>query len=193
MRAVSDRFVDRTPAVLKDGSFFERFDWPNIGLVLLFLQERRLKEGCRGVQNRRVAGHGYVVADRVRKPEQIVRTAATNAGSGWLMPPMLYVSLGELPRSGPQNHFARGLRRRVDQGQGILQLIPEAVGSARLIQRRTAPDTTAQGLIEQPAIHQEVDGKHRSLDLNGSQQGIPPFPSLLDCLLHVAGIAIARQ
>ena len=147
-----------------------------------------MKRRC-GIQNLRVAGDVHVVAYRKWKPQQIVRAPGANTCSGRQMPPMLHVSFDELPRSSAQNHLARDIRRRIDKCQRILQLVTKPISAARLIQSGTSPDAAAQRLVEQPAIHQEIDGKHRRLDLNRGQESIPPTPRGRESLFNVCCVA----
>ncbi len=98
---------------------------------------------------------------------------------------MLHVSFDELPGSGLQDHLSRDIRRGIDKRQRILQLVAKAIRAARLIQSGSPPDPAAQRLIEQPAIHHEIHGQHRRLDLNCGQEAIPPLASLRERLLDV--------
>ena len=59
------------------------------------------------------------------------------------------------------------------QGHHILQLVAEAVGAARLIERGTPPDAAGERLVEQPAIEQQVHGGIGRLDLHSTQNLFP--------------------
>ena len=46
------------------------------------------------------------------------------------MPPVLHVALRELARGGPQDVLSRQLRRRRQERDGVLELVPEPVRAA---------------------------------------------------------------
>ena len=65
------------------------------------------------VQNRVIPGDLDIAPNRVGEPQQIVRTAGSNAEAGFGMPPVLHIALGELTRCRQQNVRVGQLRRRV--------------------------------------------------------------------------------
>ena len=65
---------------------------------------------------------------------------------------MQHVACFKLIVGAAYNMGARQIRAGVDQRHHILQLVAEAIGPARLIERRTTPGTASQRLIEQPAV-----------------------------------------
>ena len=73
------------------------------------------------------------------------------------MPPVLDVAFDELPRRGQQQMRAAEIRPRVEQRQHVLQLIAEAERAARLVRAAPRPDAAAERLIQQPAIHDQVE------------------------------------
>jgi hypothetical protein len=75
------------------------------------------------------------------------------------------------------------------KGHDILQLITESVRTAGLIKSRTAPESTAQSLIKQPAIEQKVRGKFRRLHFDRAQESVPPLAGFFECGFDVGGIA----
>jgi len=75
-----------------------------------------------------------------------------------------------------QQLLAGQFRVVIEQGGGILQLIAEAESPTRLVERRAAPQPTAQGLIGQPAVDHQIERRRWSLDLHGAQ---PVSPEVL--------------
>jgi hypothetical protein len=65
---------------------------------------------------------------------------------------VLHVPLLELVSGGAKEMGARSPRRLVNDGTDILQLIPEAVGAAALIQRGPAEDPAGERLVGGPAV-----------------------------------------
>ena len=125
----------------------------------LILHERRRGEISGGrIQNGSVARFPDIFAERVRQPQEVVaapgadalvpQPGAVNTG----MPPVLDVALIELVGGGAQEMGARRLGRLVHNGADILQLIPEAVSAAALIQRGPRKDAACQRLIGGPAV-----------------------------------------
>ena len=60
---------------------------------------------------------------------------------------MLHVAFDELMRRGAQQMGARELRGAHRQRHAVLQLIPEPVGAAGLVERGAPPDPARQRLI----------------------------------------------
>ena len=73
------------------------------------------------------------------------------------MPPVLHVPLAELPRGGAQDLLAQHLAPRHREGHGVLELVAEAEGAPRLIEGGARLDAAGEGLIEEPAVDQEVE------------------------------------
>ena len=77
-------------------------------------------------------------------------------------------------RAAARRICAAGLAgRAVDQGHHVLELVAEAVGAARLVERRPAPDAAAQHLVEQPAVEQQVERRVGRLHLDGAEDRVP--------------------
>jgi hypothetical protein len=73
----------------------------------------------------------------------------------------------------------------------ILQLVAIAKGPARLVQRRTSPDTAREILVQQPAVEKQVHGPDRvSGPGSVAQQLIPEASDLLPGGLYLRGVAI---
>jgi hypothetical protein len=91
------------------------------------------------VEQRDIAGGGHVVVDDVGQPHQVVGKARSHAAAALWMPPVLHVAFDELPRRCAQNVLSSDVRIGVHERHHVLQLISEAVSSARLVERRPRP------------------------------------------------------
>jgi len=58
------------------------------------------------------------------------------------MPPVLDISLDELPGGGPEHVLAREVWARHRERHSVLKLIAKAVGAAGLVEGRSRPDAT---------------------------------------------------
>ena len=70
-------------------------------------------------------------------------------------------------------------------------MIAKAKGSAGLIERRSAPETAAQRLIEQPAIQKKIGRELRGPNLQPAKRGIPPVVSRIQRALHLFARSIS--
>jgi hypothetical protein len=118
----------------------------------------RLEEGHPLVQDLVIPARADILGHDVRQPQQIVGAAGAEPAARRLVPPVLHVAFDELPAGGPQQVRARQIRPREGQRQDVLQLIAEAEGAAGLVVPGPRPHAAAHGLIEQPPIHQHVEG-----------------------------------
>ncbi len=100
---------------------------------------------------------------------------------------MLNVPRFELARRGTEDVFAGDPRPRHHERHDILQLISEAVSSARLIKRRPCPHSAAERLIQQPPIDHDVHGAIGGLHLYGAERLIPKVRYLLECSVEIEG------
>src|SRR3990172_12358315 len=89
------------------------------------------------------------------------------------IPPVLHITFNKLPACRQQKLFARYLWRRHHQCHYILQLISEAEGAASLVESRTGPEPTNDGLIEIPAIDDKIKATIRCFNLNCAEQVLP--------------------
>ena len=64
-------------------------------------------------------------------------------------------------------------RGTAGQGHDILELVPKAVRSARLVERRAGPHPASQHLVEQPAVKHQVHAGIRRFHLHSVQEVIP--------------------
>ena len=115
-----------------------------------------------------VAGHG------IGEPEKIIGTTRPYADAGVRVPPVLNIAFRELPPAGQQDMLPGQLWHAVQQRQDILELVAEPECAARLVETGTAPYPATQGLVEQPAIGEQVSCQLRGCHLHGLQGPIPP-------------------
>ncbi len=90
------------------------------------------------------------------------------------MPPVLDIALGELAGGCAQQVFAHQRGLGMDERHAVLQLVAEAEGTARLVVAAARPEPAGQGLIEQPAVGQDVERGVRGLHLHRAQ-GVRPM------------------
>ena len=89
---------------------------------------------------------------------------------------MLDVALGELTRCRAHDLLAQQLRLGVEQGHGILQLIAEPEGPAGLIEATASPHAAREGLIDEPAVGEEVEVRVRRLHVDRAERAVPERP-----------------
>ena len=136
-------------------------------------ERRRLEERHDLVEHRRVAGRPHVVRDGVRQPQQVVRAAGARAPAARLVPPVLDVALDELAAGRPQQVLAREVGPDERERHHVLELVAEAEGAARLVVAGSRPQPAAQVLVEEPAVHQEVEGIVRRAHLHRIERLVP--------------------
>src|SRR5207245_855009 len=76
---------------------------------------------------------------------------------------------------GPDDVRPEKVRPRQGEGHRILELIPEAEGTPRLIEAGPRPEPAAQVLVQEPAVHEKVEGVVRAAHLDGLQD-VGPEP-----------------
>ncbi len=113
------------------------------------------------------------MGDGVSEPRPVVGDPRAHALPGVRQPPVLDVALDELPRRRPQQVCTRHRRPHSDERHAVLQLIAEAVGAARLVERRTGPDAAGERLIQQPAVQHDVHRPVRGLHLDRAKGIVP--------------------
>ena len=101
---------------------------------------------------------------------------------------MLHVAFLELPRSRAQQVGAGDLGANGGQRHAVLQLVPEAVGPAGLIERRARPDAAGERLVQEPAIQHEI---HRARWRAHPQRAQHAIPELRDTGQHGVQIRCA--
>ena len=132
-----------------------------------------MRYGTHFLQNGQVPGGLDVFGRQQGQPQQVVGEPGPDAPAVGGMPPVQHVAFDELVGGVKQDLLPGFFRPQRQQGRGVLQLIPEAEGSAGLIKSRPAPDAAAEGLIRQPAVHHDVQGGRRGLDLQAGQTLTP--------------------
>ena len=93
-------------------------------------------------------------------------------------------------RGGAEQMLAGQRRFGMHERHHILQLVAKPVGAARLIKPRPAPETAAQGLIQQPAVRHHVHGGIRRINVHRTEGSIPIGPDALE--RHAAGVRAAK-
>src|SRR5690606_34729416 len=84
--------------------------------------------------------------------------------------------LAELTPRRAQDLLPREVGDGVDQGHGVLELVAEAEGPARLVEARASPHPAGHDLVHQPTVDQVVDGVIRGLDVDAAQDVVPVLP-----------------
>src|SRR5688572_29508954 len=138
----------------------------------------RLERFCRKerdllIQNGTVTADMYILSCDIGKPEQVVRNAGTDAVISRRVPPVKDVPLFELVAGSFQNVLARDLGPGIQEKHYILKLVAKTKSTARLIEGGSTPNATAQCLVGQPAIDQQIHGFVWRLDLNAANMFIP--------------------
>ena len=106
---------------------------------------------------------------------------------------MLHVAFDELARSAQQDLFPQPFRGGVSQCQSILQLIAEAKGTAGLVVTAARLNTAGKGLVQQPAIGQQIDGRLRRPYLHFVENTVPVRSHLLQLILQVVLLEVFVQ
>ena len=75
----------------------------------------------------------------------------------------------------------------MEQGQDILELIAEPVSTTRLGERRSAPHPARKRLVDQPAVHHEVERRVWRFHLDRVTQRIPLIDHGFQRLLRRSG------
>ncbi len=89
---------------------------------------------------------------------------------------MLHVPLLELARGGPQQVLARDFAPGGGQGHHVLELVAETVGAGGLVEGGAPPDPAGEGLVEKPAVQEDVHGPVGRLDPHGRERVVPHSP-----------------
>jgi hypothetical protein len=78
-------------------------------------------------------------------------------GTGPGGPVHRYIALDELMACREQDVLTTEVGPAVEHGEHILQLIPEAERTPRLVETSPPEEACAHVLIEEPAIHEEIE------------------------------------
>ena len=104
---------------------------------------------------------------------------------------MQHIARFELMASRPQDLGTRHFGFGIEERQHILQLVTEAIGSARLAEGRSSPNATGQILVEQPTVEQQIEGRFRGFDLDGGQEILPEATRTLPGVFNLRRILVA--
>src|ERR1700694_4366618 len=89
------------------------------------------------------------------------------------MPPMLDIAFAELTRRAAQQVLAREARLGVDERHRVLQLVAEAERGAGLVAPAARPQAARQGLVEEPAVREYVEGRIGGFHLHRAKRTLP--------------------
>ena len=173
VRAHRSSGLDRADAVLVDrlgGLGDGRLD---VGVLCLEREQRRLDEVRSLVEHARVTRRLEVLGDHEGQPVPVVGDVSAHASAREGLPPVLDVALGELVAAGVEDLPAHEVGPRHQQREHVLQLVAEAERSARLVGRGAPPQPAGGGLVEQLAVHHQVESIVRRVDLDHRQQSCP--------------------
>jgi hypothetical protein len=131
-------------------------------LDLVLGEGGRAQVGDAFVEDGLVAAALEVAGAGPGEPQQVVAVAGAHAGAAVGVPPVQDVALLELARGGPQQLVAREAGLERGEVGGVLELVAEAVGAARLVQGRAAPHPAGERLVGEPAVEQVVDPRARA-------------------------------
>src|SRR5439155_17913095 len=96
-----------------------------------------------------------------------------NPTSAGRMPPVLDVAFSELSPRGTQQMLPGQPTLGNGQGDHVLELVAEAIGAPRLVERRPGPEPAGERLVEQPAVEQDVHRPVRGPNLDGPKGNLP--------------------
>ncbi len=140
-----------------------------------------------GVQHRRITRQTDVVRDDAGQPQPVVDDARADPGAGRRQPPVLHVAGDELPAGRTQQVFPRDVRARHAQRHHILQLVPESVRAARLVERGTSPHAARQHLPRQPVVDEQVGAARGCCDRERAARVVPENRDFGELRIEVGG------
>ena len=146
-----------------------------VGLLGVGREQRSLQERNRLVEHARVARRLDVVRHRVGQPQEVVGAARAGAAAARLVPPVLDVAFEELAPGRSQQVLAAEVGPGEAEGHDVLELVAESEGAAGLVVGGTGPQPAAHVLVEQPPVHQQVEGIVGGANLDGAQDVVPPL------------------
>ena len=106
---------------------------------------------------------------------------------------MLHVPLAELPGRRAQEVLAQELRPRHRERHRVLELVAEAERAAGLVIAGARPHPAAQVLVEEPAVHEDVERVVGRADLHGAQRVLPRAPHGLERGVRGLDAAVAAD
>ena len=176
--------LDRANAVLVERRAFGR----HLRLAVVF-QLPRLELGCLQerhlhVQHGAITRGGHVMGPRVGQPQHVVGAPRAHAAARVRVPPVLHVAREELAGGAAEQVLAIQVGPCEAERHHVLELVAEAVRAAGLEEARPPPEPRADRLVEEPAVHDQVERVVRRFDLHRAEDRVP-VP--LDLLLGHAG------
>src|SRR5918994_5600526 len=102
--------------------------------MLIRAQHPALEERHPFLQHRAVARDGDIACRAIAEPYGIIRNPAADSLTRPRQPPMLHVSLSELPRRGMEQMRARDIGPCPQESQAVLELIAKPEGAACLVE-----------------------------------------------------------
>ena len=132
------------------------------------------------IQHPAVAGGDDIAAGGQRQPEIIVGAVGAHPAADRRMPPVLHIAFLELAGGREQQMFAHQMRSGVDQGHDVLQLIAETKGPSRLVGSASRPKPAGKGLVEKPAVGQDVQGLIGGFDIDRAKGMGPVLPDRIE-------------
>src|SRR5438067_7585063 len=114
--------------------------------MLFGLQKLAFQERHRGVQHGAIGSRADIMRDGKSEPCPIVGDPRAYALARMWQPPVLHVTLNELPRRRPQQVLTRHRRLSGSECHAVLQLVAKAVRTARLVEPRARPDAAGERL-----------------------------------------------
>ena len=158
-RAPYHRSLQRPAGVLEDRVRLPGGLRREIAVRLVVPQGRGSEPGGRLTAEVRVAGLLHILAQRPGQPQQIVRAAGTHPSGRAVrrfVPPVEHVAFFKLPRAAGEDVAFRPAGVDEQDVHRVLELVPEAVGPAALVEARAAHEAAGQRLIGGPAVHEAV-------------------------------------
>ncbi len=181
--------LDGPQAVLVDGGALVGQRVVAVALLFVRLQGFALPEGHLLVEDGSIARLFDVLGGHEGQPEQVVGDAGAHPPPRGGMPPVQHVARLKLVPGRAEDVPPRQAGPGVQERHHILELIPEAVGAAGLVEGAAPPDAGGERLIEQPG-EDEVHGRLGGLHFQRSQEFLPEARHLL---LHLYdGILLAE-
>ena len=146
-----------------------------VAVPFLRREGRGIQIGDRLVKQRPVPGFRHVFRDGPGQPQQIVAAAGPHpaGAAAQLVPPVLHVARRVLVGTAAQELRPGRGGVQQDQVHRVLKLVPEAEGSAVLVQGAAPQQTAGEDLIRQPAVGEAVQRRRGAFQTQPSQQGGP--------------------
>ena len=191
-----ERAVDGPEAVLEQGAGLCRYGGQPVRLRFSGRDGGRLEERDPFVEDGGISGRFHVLGDRVREPEEVVRAVRPDPPAARGVPPVLNVALQELARRGPEEMRAGEVGAREHQRHDVLELVAESVRPARLVVAGARPEAAGEVLVEEPPVHQQVEGVVGGRHAHGPERLVPERlhgGELGLCRDDAAGAAVAPK